>query len=236
MRSIIRKKIKGRIIFIMFFVLFPTTSVGENHPLAEKRFVDSNGFFTIVPPAGWRIQEFPQESRGKVAFFSSTKNVELRVLAAAVDFNSIEELVSGAKSIESRIGMSTNIEMVSFYGRPAINRSFKFQGTQLLVYDFLLGNIHHNIQFSARPPDFHKFDSLVKSSMETYEALPRSTTNDEIIKQTLAGKRRLVELMIKAGNFKLAKEFLKEGLEVDASDSELQRLSLEIDGLSKSGD
>jgi hypothetical protein len=44
--------------------------------LADKRYKDPKGYFTIVPPAGWRIQEYPGDVRGKVAFIGTDGNTD----------------------------------------------------------------------------------------------------------------------------------------------------------------
>lgn len=51
--------------------------------LAKSRYSDSNGFFKIVPPEAWRIQKYPQDPRGKVAFIGPN-GAELRVLGKAL--------------------------------------------------------------------------------------------------------------------------------------------------------
>ena len=218
---------------VIILLIFSTSVNSASGELAKKRYVDPNNFFTIVPPAQWEIQKYPKEQRGKVAFLAATKRVELRVLAAAVDFDTIDELISGSKAIEERIGESTNIKKVTFNGRPAISRSFIFNGTKLLLYDFLVGNIHYNIQFGALPSDFPKFHSLAIKSMATYEPLLRSGSSDEILEHTLAGDRRLAELLIEMGRMDMASEYIEEGLKLAPSDTHLIKLKARIKSMTK---
>jgi len=223
-----------RIFCISILLAFiPKVVIGTTNAdtLSEQRYVDPKGYFTIVPPAGWRIQEYPNDNRGKVAFLSPAENIELRILVAAVDFDTIEGLIYGSKNIEKRIGKSTNIEKVMFYGRQAIKRSFEFNGVQLLVYDFLIGNIHYNIQYGAPPSNFSKLKYLAEKSMETYEATYSSGNDKEILEHSLAGKRRLAQLAIKLSNLKLAAEYVREGLDIDSSDTKLKELNVEIEKL-----
>ncbi len=90
-------KISRSIIFVFWAVvpiyIFTSFAYGETGQLSKSRYSDPKGYFKIVPPNGWRIQEFPQDARGKVAFFSPESNVDLRVLVNAVDFSTIEELL-----------------------------------------------------------------------------------------------------------------------------------------------
>lgn len=218
---------------VIILLIFSTSVDGASDELAKKRYVDPNNYFTIVPPAGWEIQKYPKEQRGKVAFLAATKQVELRILAAAVDFDTIDGLISGSKAIEERIGKSTNIKKVTFNGRPAITRSFVFNGAKLLLYDFLVGNIHYNIQFGARPSDFPKFHSLAIKSMATYEPLLRSGSSDEILEHTLAGNRRLADLLIEMGRMDMASEYIEEGLKLAPSDDRLIKLKARIKSMKK---
>ena len=197
--------------------------------LSRKRYADRNLFFTIVPPANWRIEKYPEEKRGKAAFIATEKQVELRVLAAVVDFDSIEGLISGAKNIEKNIGMDTHITEVSFYGRPAIKRSFESNGVRLLVYDFLLGNVHHNIQFGAPSSVFSKHHSLAVRSMETYDPLLRTVDEKEALEHALAGKRRLAELSIEMGRMDMASDYINDGLELSPSDPALKALEAKLE-------
>jgi len=207
----------------------PKEKKDKTETLSGKRYFDNKKFFTIVPPKGWQIQKYPDEARGKVAFISNDSQTSLRVLASVVDFNSLDELLSGAESIEQRIGKSTNIKKTKFFGRPAIKRSFEFNGSRLLVYDFLVGYTHHNLQYGAHPSNFEKHLGQAESSMATYEPVQKDASQSDIQEYVLAGKRRIAELSIKMGNHALAREYIAEGLEINPSDKTLLRLQDSIE-------
>ena len=114
-----------------------------------------------------------------------------------------------------------------------MKRSFEFKGAKLLLFDFLVGNIHYNIQYGARPSDFPKFLSMAIKSMDTYDPTQRSVSGKEITEQSLAGKRRLGEIFLELGNFKLAREYVEEGLSIEPSDSKLLELKSQIESLSQ---
>ena len=227
----LKKSLKTVFLFnITLSLLFMTSCEGgTKNKLANKRYVDPKGYFKIVPPAGWRIQEYPQDPRGKVAFIAPASNTDLRVLVNAVDFTTIDDLVRFCKNIESRIGISTNIERTTFGGRPAVKRSFEAKGLRFIMYDFLIGSVDHNLQFAAPPSNFQKYLPIVMKSMETYEPVVRAMTDQDVIKHAVAKKRRLARLMIEMGNYDLALEFIKEGLELSPRDDELHKLKEEIE-------
>ena len=130
--------------FLLSSILLSTSVSGASDTLSDKRYIDPKNFFTIVPPALWRIQEYPNDPRGKVAFLSPTSGVELRILVAGEDFNTLNEMISLSKTIEERLGKSTNIEKITFNGRSAMKRSLEYKETKFLIYDFLIENIHYN--------------------------------------------------------------------------------------------
>ena len=192
--------------------------------LSAKRYDDPKGYFVIVPPYGWRIQEYPQDPRGKVVFIATESNVDLRILINAVDFTSTEEFLNWCKDFEDRIGLNTNIEKIDLDGEPAVRRSFEIKGLKLYMIDFLVGSIDHNIQFAAPINTFEKYFPIVKNSIETYEAKNRVVTDKDKDKHYVAKMLRLAQLMIDNGNYVLALAYVREGLDISPNDKKLSEL------------
>jgi hypothetical protein len=208
----------------MILWLFGSIWVQVQGQLAAKRYEDPRGYFVVVPPVGWRIQEYPQDSRGKVAFMAPESNVDLRILINAVDFSTIDELVNWCKDVEKQTGLKTNIEKTDFYGRQAVKRSFETKGLKLYLIDFLVGSVDHNIQFTAPVNSFPKYFPIINSSFETYEARSRVVSEKEMDQHYVAKKTRLAQLMINNRNYDLALDYIKEGLEISPSDQKLLEL------------
>ena len=197
--------------------------------LARSRYSDPNGYFKIVPPDGWRIQNYPEDPRGKVAFISP-EGIELRVLAKGLDYNSFEEMLDEIKGIEKQIGTNTNIKKITFAGKPAVKRSFTFKGQKILFIDFMIGNTTHNLMYSASPTKFEKYLSLAQESMETYEPTLRGVSPEDVRKHAIAKSLRLSQIFFEQGNYDLALEFIKEGLEVEPNNATLLELKKKIAG------
>ena len=217
-------------VFALVTILCLTASVlGQTKgQLAAKRYVDPKGYFKIVPPDGWRIQEYPQDPRGKVAFISAD-DIQLRVLVNAVDFSTAEELVAFCKDVEKRIGTSTNIERITFGARSAVRRTAYWQGQKWYWIDFLVGKVDHNLQYAAPPSKYDKYLPIAMKSIETYEPIIKDVSEKEATNHFVAKKMRLAQLMIENGNLDLALEFVKEGLEASPNDSELLKLKKQIE-------
>ena len=195
--------------------------------LAKSRYSDLNAYFKIVPPAGWRIQEYPQDPRGKVAFIA-TAGVELRVLAKGLSYDTFEEMLEEIRGIEKKIGTNTNIERITFSGMSAVKRTFTLKGTKMLVIDFMIGNTTHNIMYSASPSKFEKYLSMVWESMNTYEPTLRGVSPEDVKKHAIAKSLRLSQIFFEHGSYNLALEFIKEGLEVEPNNAELLKLKEKI--------
>lgn len=197
--------------------------------LSIKRYDDPKGHFTVVPPAGWRIQEYPDDVRGKVAFLAPVGKIDFRVLVNAVDFKTIDELITFCRNTEKRLGLTMKIEKFDFYGRPAVRRSFEIQGLRFLYVDFLIGKVDHNLAFGAPPSKYDQYLPIVLKSMETYEPILKETGDKEILAHLVAKKLRLGRLMLESGRADLALEYVREGLAIAPENQELAKLKQEVD-------
>lgn len=206
------------------------------HGIVESRegrlqpalYTDPKGYFTIVPPEGWRIEEYPQDPRAKVTFIAPEPGVDFRVLVNMVDFEGIEGLVSYCEQAEGRIGTDTHIRTVLACGVPAVRRTFSFHGLQVYVTDLIVGRADHNLQYGALPDKYEKYLPVVRKSMETYRPLYHDFTDEEQVAHTVAKTMRLVQAMRASGRLHLALEELDKGLELSPTNRDFLRLKGEI--------
>jgi hypothetical protein len=197
--------------------------------LADKRYNDPKGYFTVVPPAAWRIQEYPDDVRGKVAFLAPDGNIDLRVLVNAVDFSTIDELLEFCRSTEKRLGVTMKIEKSDFHGRQAVRRSFDIRGQRFLYVDFLIGKVDHNLAYGAPPSKYALYLPVILKSMETYEPILKEAGDKESLDHLVAKKLRLGRLMLEVGRADLALEYVREGLAIAPEIQELLKLKQEVD-------
>jgi len=196
--------------------------------LAQERYSDPNGFFQIIPPEGWTIEEYPQDPRGKVAF-DGPSGVQLRVLAKALDYNRFEDMVSDIKEIEKSLGIDMSIETIEFLGIPAVRRNFTVEGLRILVIDFMEGNVNHDLWYSAPPNKYEDYVYIVTKSMNTYEAIPQNASAEDIQKYQIAGKLRLAQIFFEIGDYDLALQFVDEGLVIEPHNTDLLKLKVQIE-------
>jgi len=201
----------------------------EPAKLAAKQYVDPKGFFKVIPPANWKVQEYPNDPRGKVAFLAPGGDADFRVLINAVDSSTINALIKFCRDLEKRIGINTNIKKIEFFGRPAVQRSFQLQGKEVLAIDFLVGQTDHNLQFVGSPDKFNIYRDLIMKSLETYEPISRKVSDQEATKHLVAKKVRLAQWMIENHNYSQAMAFVKEGLQIAPNEAELLKLQKELE-------
>lgn len=231
---------KTRLFSIFILIIFSITGTelySAQNPelkLSKSRYVDPKGYFKIVQPDGWRIQEFPQDARGKVAFFAPEPGVDLRVLVNAVDFTSFDQLFQWCRETESifrqRLKASDFVvEKITFGGLPAVKRTFQAQGSKYYYIDFLIGKADHNLAYSASPAKYDKYLPVIQQSMETYEPVQHDISEKEASRHFVAKKLRLAQLMLESGNPDLAMEFVNEGLKESPKDAGLLKLKKQIE-------
>jgi len=174
--------------YLLLFLVIPVTSgcnKEENSSVLEEQFqatdfpynlsdqayLDPKGFFKIRPPAGWRIQEFPDDPRGKVVFLGPY-GVNLKILTSFVDFSSFEELAEWNKDEIKRIENLGAIDIVpeeiTINEIRALRKTYQYRGYKFLVTDFIKGKTAHNLQLSGTPEKYEEYYELAIKSMETY--------------------------------------------------------------------
>ena len=195
-------------------------------------YVDSNGYFSIVPPGGWNIQKYADDPRGKVAFLEPDNRVELRVLVKAVPPADYDEQFQNGKSLEADLGIPMHVEKVSFNDIPAIKRTAKLtqQGVKMkyLMIDVLIEGTNNNLQYSAPEGLFDEYYDTAWLSMLSYEPLGQgnATSPEEVLRHETAKWIRMTEVARVMGNTEAAREFVSIGLEGDPENSELNQLQL----------
>jgi len=208
-------------------VMLGRNGIAATQTLADNWYSDPKGYFRIVPPAGWTVTEYPDEPRGKVAF-TGPDDVDLRVLINAVDFDSVDRLESFCRERAQQVGVEMNIKRTEFDHRPAIERSFEYQGQRFRYIDFLVGKVDHNLAYGAPPSQYERYLPVVTKSMETYSPVSSEVSTGDAAKHAAAKQYRLAQIMLENGSTKLAAECVAEGLRADPSHAGLFALKKQI--------
>jgi hypothetical protein len=230
---------KLAIVILLFFLLISVLGIQSintqevEQDLSNKRYIDPKGYFKIIPPSGWQIQEYPDDPRGKVAFIGP--DIDIRILVNAVDFNTIDDLVLFCEDLETRLGLDMNIKKITFNGLPAVSRSFEYGGDKFYYIDFLIGNVDHNLAYSAAINKYDKYLPIVLKSIDTYEPILKDITDEDLTEHYLAKKIRLAQLMIDNKNYDIALELINEGLDISSNHEELLKMKEKISDIKNEG-
>ena len=217
-------------------VKIPATFLQTLTSYLERQYNDPKGYFTIVAPEGWRIEEYRQDPRGKIAFYAPGEQADLRVLAKAVNISDYDGLMKDVESIEKQLNVTMNIEPFVFNSLQAIKRQFSMpmQGkiAKVLMIDVLVDGISHNLQYSGDPATFDKYYQTAWQSMVTYQPLERAMppVPQEARKHEAAKWIRLTRIALDAKNREAAEKALSAGLKVDPANKELYLLKKELHG------
>lgn len=196
--------------------------------LASSIYADPKGFFTITPPAGWRATEYPDDPRGKVAFFPPDSGAGLRVLVKAVDIPGLDALIGELREKEKLLKVDTHIRALVFKGYPAVQRTatVTLRGVTLRILwiDFILDGLAHNLQYSAVPEEFEDYRDLAWRSMQTYLPSQQHGLAPDATEHAAAKWIRLAEIAVEMGDLDVARQSVRTGLEVDPGNEELLRM------------
>jgi len=156
--------------------------------LADDRvYRDKSGWFTMQPPAGWKVESRPA-SRPYNVVFRSPNGPDIRIMAVAVDYTAFPRLLKRIDRIERELGIDMNLRLDRFKSYKAARRTATLHGEKVLAIDFLHGSVAHHIQFSAHPDVFDRYLPVVQDILETYEPLAPAEATEK--PETVYGHRR----------------------------------------------
>lgn len=229
----IRHTVLRLLILISVFIIgglssYAASNYSATELLSKKPYADPDGYFLIIPPADWKIQEYPGDPRGKVAFLGPERNVDVRVLARAADYKNVDEMILAFKQIERNYGINTNIKKITLNGKEAVERNFIFKDLRILYIDFLIAGVKHNLAYNAPPSIYKKYLPIAKASLDTYMPKVRETSAEKVTEHHVAKCIRLARLMILQNNYSAADELVNEGLALSPSNPELLILKKQI--------
>ena len=209
--------------------------------LASEVYTDPKGYFRIIPPADWTIQEYKSDARGKVDFnwLEAGKKAQLKAIGAANPFVDFDELIqdckNGMERVRARMGGTFTIETITLFGDKAalIVHSLPM-GLHGYQVQFLAAGNYFTLAFSGTDKGIYdKYLPVFKASIETFEALPKTADPAEARKHTLQSKIRLAQLYLQLGRKDWALTAINEGLTIDSKNEELLRLKKQAEGEQK---
>lgn len=133
------------------------------------RMSDPRGYFSLVPPAGWRVVKFPDSRPYNLSFFGPHAT-ELSIMAVPVDYDDFNSLLRRINRTESRFGMYIDKKPVSFAGYPAVQRMVRLTDSRVLSIDFVAHRVEHHLLFSAPTELFERYLPVMTNLLASYRA------------------------------------------------------------------
>lgn len=137
--------------------------------LDGPRYVDRSGLFSIVKPAGWRYDTFPDCKPYNVEFFSPN-GARIGIMAVPIKYNDLPSLFADIESRESEYDIRTDLEAFRFQGRPAVKRHCTLSRIRVVAVDFVDSYVAHHILCSVPVEVFDKYEPVLMDLINTYQA------------------------------------------------------------------
>lgn len=225
---------------LLAVVVNPHSSLGAqptslNRPPTANAYSDKNGFFTFVPPQGWKRKDYPSDPRSKVEFVHPTNEaVHIVIIVATApphmtDSTFVDLIKNDMETTKARIGLPVLVTTKpgEFAGHVAayVRSSLLGGGLEQELTLFLANNVFFNISFQA--PDERLLEAnrnVVTDSLSTL--VFRGTLNKATAREhQVARYLRLAKLYSDVNNFDGAKAYLSDALQAYPDDARLQRAS-----------
>lgn len=219
-------------VFVSLLGLFlQSTQAGDKYVNLYK---DKNGYFTVLPPTGWKQEDYPSETiRSKVAFQHPTeKGILIRIISGPtptpnytlddlyqenkekIDTYFRQKFPSGKYDIAKR-----EIE-----GRQAVVQKNSLPGTEQEVVLFINKGIWYSIAFNADTrSQFEKNYKTFQRFLTNFTILEagKKFSEKEIRDGLIAKYKRVAELYEQMGRIEDALDFVKEGMAIDPNNKDL---------------
>jgi hypothetical protein len=206
--------------------------------LADKAYVDPKGYFEITPPAGWAVQEFAADPRGKVKWVcQDAPDTMLMIIAQASPHPDFADLVQNERASAARMkakygdALTFTDEETEFAGNRAFKGSLVMPGGRLeqRMIVFLVDKNKYALVFGARPDTFKRLLGVASLSLATLRPTPKSVGSKDVAEQLAAGKLRVARNLIQMGQRDYALVIVKEGLAADPANADLLALKKDLE-------
>ena len=209
--------------------------------LATVLYSDPKSFFEIRPPAGWSINEYLDDPRGKVDFRIPPtgdwrqSGAELKVIASlnapGRDITAARAEIEGsAERLRVRLGASIEVTETTVLGVPAVRMRINIPGKlQLEAHEVIIKPNRYNFTFGAPPHRYDQYHAIAMQSIETLLPILRDLPKGEATRHLVASHIRLAELYLQMGQPAWALEIVDGGLQLDSGNERLLQMKSDLE-------
>ncbi len=139
--------------------------------LEDEPYVDPQGRFSIVRPAGWTMTT-GRRREDSDAFFEGRYGQQLAIQVYTVKHERAIDHYDFLMSHEQDKQIRSDKRMIWFMNRRVVERKCKLTDIKLICYDFVEGNMGHHIRFSATHDLYDDYLMIVTNIIMTYKPGP----------------------------------------------------------------
>jgi hypothetical protein len=137
------------------------------------RYTAPHNSFSIVRPAGWRVQTGPDIAPYDVTF-ASPNGVNISLSATPVPYNDLPTLFAAMSKREQDFGVRAELQTFYFHRQPAARREVRMMRSQAVVIDFVTNRVAHQIFCSVPLELLEQYRPALMKLVDTYQ--PRGAT------------------------------------------------------------
>ena len=225
-----------------------TTVEQKTHEQRKQIYYDNkNGYFTVLPPTGWKQKNFPNEVvRSKIEFINAQNDgVNIRVIVAPTQNPSMsnDELLSEIQNkvrtvLRPRypsINWSAHKEIID--DRETVVILSSGPGIEQRIIQFIHKGLNYSIALNAKSKkNFQIAEPAFNDFVSSFTILEsgKTITDADRTKAQIARLKRIAVLRQQEGHIADALNFVDEALALDPNNAQLkefqQRLRSEIKG------
>ncbi len=208
---------------------------------ADPIYTDKiNGYFTVIPPSGWKQQDYPSETiRSKVRFNHPRLNeVNVTIIAGPnpQSSSSLDDLLTSKQNNAAELKAkfprgSFTVSKEKVGDREAVLVKTSMSGAEQKLVFFVNNSIQYNVGLSATSK--REYESLAETFQQFLNSFTmlesgREFSDAEAKAAVISGCKRRAELWEQRGDIPEALAAVETGLRVDPSNMELLDVQIRL--------
>ena len=187
-----------------------------------------NGYFSIVPPYGWKIKEY-DDTRTKVMFYHpNNENIFIRLIVKQVEGETIDTIRDQVKLLAQQLvskEVSASFSMTEIHGVPSATIETAIGNSRGELFRFLLNGVSFNIQINAPEKDGLLTNrQIMINTIDSIVVTEKIMQNPEKARrQEVASIIRMSEILMEQENEKDACRVISDALVLAPVDPDLLR-------------
>lgn len=203
-----------------------------------QHYVHPSGMLRVDTPSSWTVREYPADPRAKVEFCAPTDSgVKVRLIATPAKGKRLDEVLPNLEERKMQmlaLGAQAAFTDVVIRGVEAVKVTARRAGAEQVLYLFVDAEMYCNFSFECPPKRFGRYWPMFEAMLLSAELQPPESVRIQDERNRLVASRiRRARVCLEHGNITLAREAVREGLEIDPRNQELLELHASVERASR---